>query len=133
LGQRKLPEHLVLTGKHSIAIGFLGVDGNSFTSRLKNWNELVGSDRSIQYQLWRDLRSPAITGKAGLNEIDKLNHTKHGQFLTMDEEQRVDFEFIYSLIIDIQNHDLEIELQEALRVVKVELQSAWICQIFQQI
>jgi hypothetical protein len=130
LGKRKLPEHLLLCGKQKIVIGFLQVDGNSFTSRIKNWNELVINDQSIQHQLWRDTRLPDITGKVGKEEIMKLNYSKNGQFLMMNKGQRLDFEIIYQLIIDIQNRDLEIELQDAIEIVKVELKNSWICKIF---
>ena len=132
LGKRTLPEHLFLIGKRKIAIGFLQIDGTSFTSRIKNWNELVVSDRSIHYQLWRDVRLPEITGKVGRDEIEKLNYSKHGTFLSMAEKERLDFELIYCLIIDIQNCDLEITLEEALQgvMINVDLKESWLVQMF---
>ena len=133
LGKRVLPEHLVLIGKRKVAIGFLQTDGSGFTSRIKNWNELLVTDRSIQYQLWRDMRLPEITGKVGRGEIEKLNHTQSGNFLTMDNEQRLDFELIYRLIIDIQNCDLEISLEDAIQCIQVELKDCWTCKLFQTI
>ncbi len=133
LGKRTLPEHLVLIGKRKVAIGFLQVDGGSFTSRIKNWNELVVSDRSIHYQLWRDVRLPEIRGKVGRDEIEKLNYSKHGAFLSMAEEERLDFELLYCLIIDIQNRDLEITLEEALQdaMINVDLKESWLVQLLQ--
>ena len=133
LGKRILPEHLVLIGKQKVAIGFLQTDGSGFTSRIKNWNELLITDRSIQYQLWRDVRLPEITGKIGRGEIEKLNHTQNGSFITMDEEQRIDFELIYRLIIDIQNCDIEVRLEDAIQCIQVELKDCWVCQLFQTI
>ena len=131
LGKRTLPEHLVLIGKRKVAIGFLQTDGGSFTSRIKNWNELVVSDRSIHYQLWRDVRLPEIKGKVGRDEIEKLNYSKHGTFLSMAEEERLDFELLYCLIIDIQNRDLEITLEEALQgaMINVDLKESWLVQL----
>ena len=131
LGKRTLPEHLVLIGKRKVAIGFLQIDGTSFTSRIKNWNELVISDRSTHYQLWRDVRLPEIKGKVGRDEIEKLNYSKHGAFLSMAEEERLDFELIYCLIIDIQNRDLEITLEEALQgaMINVDLEESWLVQL----
>jgi len=133
LGKRALPEHLELIGKRKVAIGFLQTDGSGFTSRIKNWNELLITDRSIQYQLWRDVRLPEISGKVGRGEIEKLNYTQNGSFITMDEEQRLDFELIYRLIIDIQNRDLEISLEDAIQYVQVELKDCWVCKLFQAI
>ena len=131
LGKRTLPEHLVLIGKRKVAIGFLQIDGSSFTSRIKNWNELVVSDRSTHYQLWRDVRLPEIKGKVGRDEIEKLNYSKHGTFLSMAEHERLDFELLYCLIIDIQNRDLEITLEEALQgaMINVDLEESWLVQL----
>jgi DNA polymerase III epsilon subunit-like protein len=133
LGKRVLPEHLLLIGKQKVAIGFLQTDGSGFTSRIKNWNELLITDRSMQYQLWRDIRFPEIAGKVGRGEIEKLNHTQNGVFITMDENQRIDFELIYRLIIDIQNYDIEISLEDAIQCIQVELKDCWVCQLFQTI
>ncbi len=128
LGRRVLPEHLMLIGKQKIAIGFLHIDGNSFTNRIKNWNETLVNDRSIHYQLWRDDRSSEISGKVGCGEIEKLNHSPQGQFLILGEEERLDFELIYGLIIDIQNRDLEMPLQDALEHLMTNLSESWIIQ-----
>lgn len=114
-----------------MAIGFLQIDGGAFTSRLKNWNELVVTDRTIHYQLWRDGRLSEIRGKVGREEVEKLNYSHHGAFLIMDEEQRLDFELIYRLIIDVQNRDLEIDLPAALQTVTEKLSDSWLCQLFQ--
>ncbi len=133
LGKRVLPEHLVLIGKQKVAIGFLQTDGSGFTSRIKNWNELLITDRSIQYQLWRDMKFPAIAGKVGREEIEKLNYTQNGCFITMDEDQRIDFELIYRLIIDIQNYDIDVSVEDAIQCIQVELKDCWICQLFQTI
>lgn len=131
LGKRVLPEHLELIGTRKVAIGFLQTDGSGFTSRIKNWNELLITDRSIQYQLWRDIRVPEISAKVGRGEIEKLNHTPNGSFITMEEKKRIDFELIYRLIIDIQNRDLEMSLEDAIQSIQVELKDCWVCQLFQ--
>ena len=51
----------------------------------------------------------------------------------MAEEERLDFELIYRLIIDIQNRDLEITLEEALQGVMInpDLQESWLVQLLQ--
>ena len=133
LGKRVLPEHLVLIGKRKVAIGFLQTDGSGFTSRIKNWNELLITDRSIQYQLWRDMTFPEVKGGVGRREIEKLNYTQNGRFITMEEEQRIDFELIYRLIIQIQNRDLEVSLDDAIQCIQAELKDCWVCKLFQTI
>lgn len=133
LGKRVLPEHLILIGQKSMAIGFLQVDGNAFTHRIKNWNETVVTDRSMHYQLWRDCRQPEITGKVGREEIEKLNYCNHGQFMTLGEEERLDFELIYQLIIDIQNRDLDLTLEDALRQITIDLKESWLIQLIQSL
>lgn len=128
-GRRRLPEHLVFRSSRSMAVGFLQIDGSAFTSRIRNWNELAVSQTDIHFQLWRDIRQPEIGGKVGREEIEKLNHAANSVFLIMDEEQRLDFELMYRLIIDIQNRDLEVELRTALQVATTEQKDSWICQL----
>jgi hypothetical protein len=131
-GKRKLPEHLVLQStRRIVAVGFLHIDGGAFTSRIKNWNELVISYDRTHFQLWRDVRQAEISGKVGREEIEKLNHSSNGVFLLMEQEQRLDFELLYRLIVDIQNRDLDIELATALESTLTELKDSWICQLLE--
>lgn len=131
-GKRRLPEHLVLqSSQRTVAVGFLQLDGGAFTSRIKNWNELVISYDRIHFQLWRDVRQAEISGKVGREEIEKLNHSSNGVFLLMEQEQRLDFELLYRLIVDIQNRDLDIELATALESTLTELKDSWICQLLE--
>jgi DNA polymerase III epsilon subunit-like protein len=127
LGKRTLPEHLVIIkNSYSYVIGFLQSDGSSFTSRIKNFNELVINYRDFKFQVWRDARQSDITGKVGKEEIEKLNNTSNGQFLIMEESDRINFELLYKLITDIQNKDLEIDLESALKIVLLILQNFWL-------
>jgi DNA polymerase III epsilon subunit-like protein len=129
-GKRRLPENLMLqSSKRTVAVGFLQLDGSAFTSRIKNWNELVISYDRIHFQLWRDVRQAEISGKVGREEIEKLNHSSNGVFLLMEQEQRLDFELLYRLIVDIQNRDLEIDLAPALQTTLAEFKNSWICQL----
>lgn len=115
LGRSKLPEHLVIkTPSHQVVIGFLSASGTAFTARLKNLNQLVISERDFEFRLWRDAREPEITGKVGRQEIEKLNYTLNGRFAVMSQQERVNFELLYQLIIDIQEQDLDTTLAEAL-------------------
>ena len=51
----------------------------------------------------------------------------------MAEEERLDFELLYCLIIDIQNRDLEITLEEALQdaMINIDLKESWLVQLLQ--
>jgi DNA replication protein DnaC len=131
LGKRKIPDHFVIDKFNSkLGIGFLQIDGSSFTLRLKNFNELVMLHKDIKFRLLRDIRQSPITGKVGKEEIEKLNNTSNGKFLIMNKEQRIYFEIIYKLITDIHNRDLEVNLSEALPIIKNQMPDAWIIKAF---
>ena len=102
----------------------------SFTSRISNYNEFVATNESIEFVLLRDVRSDEIRGKIGLNEIAKLNNSKHGQFIEMDRENRLTFELIYQLISDIYNRDLiinlETEFEPSLHIISSFLKEYWL-------
>ncbi|MEA5512353.1 exonuclease domain-containing protein [Crocosphaera sp. UHCC 0190] len=127
LGNRKVPDHcLIEKDSKKVFIGFLHSDGAAFTSRIKNCNELVVTNKIIQFQLWRDARQTAISGKGGNNQIDMLNNSANGKFCIMEKEDRIQFELIYKVITDIQNRDLEIELEQALRFLLSEMTESWL-------
>jgi DNA polymerase III epsilon subunit-like protein len=132
LGKKKLPEHLVIRNQFkSFFIGFLQVDGGSFTSQIKNCNQLVINNKDIQFIIYRDYRNPEIKGAVGKQEIEKLNHTSNSNFKIMDKDNRINFELIYKLITDIQNKDEEFELDKALHVLMSELNDYWLIKVFQ--
>lgn len=129
LGKRKIPEHLVVkTQQQGNVIGFLHVGGSSFTSRLKNFNQLVSSHRHLDFILMRDAREANITGKVGRQEISKLQAVENGQFVVLEEEDRVELELIYKLITDIHNRDLEVKLESALEIVFQHYSAHWLWQ-----
>ena len=118
LGKRKIPEHIwIQTLKQNTVIAFLSVDGNSFTARIKNFNDLVVQEKDFNFYLFRDARKPKITSKVGKLEKEKLGNTTNGIFITMTKEQRVNFELIYKLVIDFYNQDLpfEVNIEELLQ------------------
>lgn len=132
LGKKKLPEHLVIRNQsQSFFVGFLQIDGSSFTSRIKNCNELLINNKDIRFLIYRDCRNPEIKGNVGKQEIEKLNHTPHGNFMIMDKDDRINFELIYKLVTDIQNKDEEFELEKALHVLMSELKDYWLIKVFQ--
>ena len=132
LGKKKLPEHFVIEKDSvNLCIGFLQANGTSFTTRIKNYNTLVVTHKNIRFVLWRDSRQPGISGKVGNEEIAKLNNASNGNFLAMGQENRVNFELIYKLIVDIQNRDLDLPLETALREISDRLKSYWLIKSLQ--
>ncbi len=131
LGKRKVPEHILInTPTHAFVVGFLHQGGTTFTYRIKNFNQLVINYQNIRFGLFRDVRESEITGKVGLEEIEKLNNASNGKFIYMDKENRINFELIYKLIVDIQNQDFEIDLQKALTLLESIMSDYWLTKIF---
>lgn len=127
LGKKALPNHLlIINSSGQYVIGFSHMGGSSFTNRIKNFNQLVNSNDSLKFFLLRDHRENPITGKVGKEEIEKLNYTKNGQFMVMDQYNRVVFELIYKLILDIKEGDLEVNLETAISVLISEYQNYWL-------
>ncbi|KAM3112568.1 hypothetical protein [Phormidesmis sp. 146-33] len=127
LGRSTLPEHFnIETSQGEIVVGFLNTSGNSFTSRIKNFNQLMSNYPKTRFFLTRDARESKITGGVGSAEIEKLNHSPNGQFLVIERDDRVNFDLTYNLIIDIQEKDLEVDLVAALRVLTSYLSDYWL-------
>jgi DNA polymerase III epsilon subunit-like protein len=127
LGKRVLPEHFQFKIKNQeYVIGFLHIGGGAFTTRIKNFNELVISYPRTKFYLLRDTREPEITGKVGKESIEKLRYTPNGDFLIMDKGDRLNFDLIYDLIVDIKNKDLDVDLKTALHLLSQELKDYWL-------
>ena len=134
LGRRRLPEHrLFQAGQIRTVVGFLQVDGRSFTTRLQNFNELVVAHKDTEFLLLRDSRQSPITSKLGLTEIEKLSNSANGQFSLIEKADRFHFELIYQLIVDIQNQDLDVDLSTALEFVTAEFASEWLIKILRSL
>jgi len=130
LGTRVLPDHFQFKIKRqSYVIGFLHASGASFTSRIKNFNELVISHHHTRFYLLRDAREPEIKGTVGKEEIEKLRYTSNGDFQIMDKGDRLNFDLIYDLIIDIKNQNLDTDIATGLRVLIQELNDYWLIRI----
>lgn len=130
LGRSKIPENLVIiVNNQSYAIASLNLSGTSFTTRIKNLNILVSQNPQTNFYLIRDARESSIMGKVGREEISKFSYLQNSKFLIFSKEQRVNFELIYKLIIDIQEEDLEVDLPVALPILTHYLQDDWLIQI----
>ncbi len=131
LAQRRLPEHLLIKmPTQSFVIGFLHGSDIGFTSRIKNFNELLSTHSKIHFTLFRDKRESTITGKVGNTEIDRLNNAPNGQFIYMDKEDRITFELIYKLILDIQNRDFKVDWSQAIKTLESIMSHYWLIKMF---
>lgn len=129
LGKRKIPEHLVIQNtQQGNVLAFLHQDGSAFTSRLKNFNELVIHHSELHFTLLRDARLPPITGKTGKDEIGKLHHSPNGDFRLLTKGDRLELELLYKLIMDIHNGDIDVDLIAALEIVRSHCAHYWLIQ-----
>lgn len=121
LGQKKLPEPIhVRDEKRQKVLGFLNADGNSFASRIKNFNKRVVNPKNSQFILIRDIRQGKIKSEVSAAQVERLQHTANGEFIFLEKDNRVEFELLYKLITDIQNRDLDVDLETALQVFTEE-------------
>ncbi|WP_392530205.1 exonuclease domain-containing protein [Nostoc sp. C117] len=119
LGKRVLPEHIVVeTDNHNYVMGFLQIAPNttSFTSRISNFNELVSLHPQDRFRLFRDERLTEIKSKVAKEKIEQLKNSSNGKFFLLSKQDRIHLELTYQLIIDIQNKDLDVDLESALKV-----------------
>ena len=129
--KRVLPSHRLVSNKQ-LCIGFISsCKSSKFTSRIQNFNEFVATQEHLSFILWKDVRSDSINPKTiGYKEIDKLNNTKNGAFLSFDRHERIIFESIYKFISDIYNQDLEIDIETefkpALEIVAQHFPDYWL-------
>ncbi len=131
LSKRKLPEQILIkSDRLFISIGFLNLEGSAFTSRIRNHNELVIHNLKTKFLLWRDSRQREITGKIGKEEIEKLNNTKNGTFDVMDQDNRINFELIHRLVIDIYNQNFDLPLATTLTIISSHLKDYWLFKQF---
>lgn len=118
LGKKVLPEHIVIeTDNQNYVMAFLQVPpNNSFTSRITNFNELVCLHPKDGFSLFRDERLIDIKGAVAKEKISQLNNSPNGNFILFSKRDRIHLELTYKLIIDIQNQDLDVDLESALKV-----------------
>lgn len=115
---KKIPDHLVIqTATLGYAISFLYDGGNAFFSRMTNWNELVVKNYHLNFYLYRDARGYQVSGERSLAELDKFKNLDNAEYIVFTKDERIIFELVYQIIVDIQNQDLEVSLERALSVV----------------
>ena len=118
LGKWVLPEHIVIeTERQNYVLGFLQMSPNTaFTSRISNFNELVCLHPKDSFSLFRDERLTEIKGAVAKEKISQLNNSHNGKFIFFSKPDRIHLELTYKLIIDVQNRDLDVDLESALKV-----------------
>ncbi len=133
LGRRKLPEHITIKDidNNNIVIGFLHIDGKSFSSRIKNFNSVVWENPNTMFYIFRDSRAPEINSKKALNEIKWLNSSDNGNLKTLSKEDRIRFEVIYKIITDIQNRELDLNIQSVVKVIKHLYNNFWLLKLIE--
>jgi DNA polymerase III epsilon subunit-like protein/adenylate kinase family enzyme len=118
LGKKVLPEHIVIETDHqNYVMGFLQMAPNAaFTSRIGNFNELVCLHPKDRFGLFRDERLTEIKGPVAKEKVSQLKNSPNGKFIFFTKLDRIHLELTYKLIIDIQNKDLDVDLDSALKV-----------------
>ncbi|NET08673.1 MAG: exonuclease [Symploca sp. SIO2B6] len=125
--KRVLPEHLLFQkAQAGNVVGFLHIGGGAFTSRLKNFNKLVISNKHLQFTLIRDIREETIKGKVGKAEIEKLRYCPNGEFVLLNREDRIQFDLLYNLVLAIQNKDLELTVEKAIQLYRKHQPQYWL-------
>ncbi|MGA1264733.1 MAG: DNA polymerase III, partial [Prochlorothrix sp.] len=129
-GNLVLPEHICIsTATQSTALGFLGSTGNAFTSRIKNFNQLVLKNKNIRFRLTRDVQHPEVKrGSVGHDEMLRLKAATNGDYVPMDRDDRITFECLHQLITDFENRDLTFEtsIPEIVDWMTAKLPDYWI-------
>jgi DNA polymerase III epsilon subunit-like protein len=118
LGKKVLPEHIVIETDHqNYVMGFLQMSPNTaFTARISNFNELVCLHPQDRFGLFRDERLTEIKGSVAKEKVSQLKNSPNGKFVLFSKPDRIHLELTYKLIIDIQNKDLDVDLEPALKV-----------------
>ena len=121
------PPHIKVSNeKYNYVIGFLNLDGVSFTSRIKNFNARVINDKDLEFRLFRDIRSSKIKSKKSLEEIEKLKNSPNGNFLIMDKENRVILETFDEVITAFTNKDVDFQLSDLMKALTEIFSDFWI-------
>lgn len=131
LNSRVFPENIVVkqANNSKIAICFLNLEGNSFTARIKNLNGFAVTYKNIKFYLWRDCRRKAPNPKTvGKENLDRFQSYSNCFFYFMKQKDRLDFELVYKLILDIHNRDLDIDLELALKYLMTNFKDFWLFQ-----
>jgi hypothetical protein len=125
-----LPEHIEIKIENlDYIVGFLYSNGNSFVSRIKNFNEMVLYNKGKHFRLFRDYRESKITGKKSKEEIAKLDNTNNGKFIIMDKEDKIIYDTIYQFVSDISNKETEIKLKDGFDYIYKKYPNYWLVKL----
>jgi Cdc6-like AAA superfamily ATPase len=130
--RKTLPEHILFRGKaSSTAAGFLHMNGISLTSRLKSLNSMCENYPEINFFLMRDSSSSEINAKGAKSLVHDLSSKPNFHIKKISEQERIDFELLYELILAIKNLDLDIEPLRALAIAKKIIKNNFVFEIFE--
>jgi DNA replication protein DnaC len=128
--KKVLPEHIIIkTDRFQYVVGFLHLEGRLFVSRIKNFNSLVANHPEYYFRLFRDNREKSIKGRVSKDEQLKLDNSKNGRFIMMFQDDRVIYETIYQLIIDLKNRDIDISLEKLMGSIFDIYKEFWLCKL----
>ena len=140
LGNRRVPDNvLIKTPEAGRCVAFLHVaNANSVGARLGNLNQLVLRHRQLQFILMRDASAPAISSRAASQALEAFkNGSGDGRRRTflrpLDQERRVDLEFVHQLVSDILNRELDLPLREGLDLLARHEPSNWVVKLMHPI
>ncbi len=68
------------------------------------------------FGLFRDERLTEIDTKGAKEKVEQLKNSPNGNFVLLSRRDRIYLELAYKLVIDVQNRDLDVDLESALKV-----------------
>jgi len=136
LGSRRVPDNILIKLRdHQVCVAFLHVGhASSVHARLTNLNQLVLQHRLVEFILMRDASAPAIQSRgASEARLAFLNGCGDGLQRTrerpLDQERRLALEFVYQLVSDLFNRELDLPLPVALALLERCEPDNWLVQL----
>ena len=122
--RRVLPEHIIVKKDNlSYAIGFLNLNGVSFSSRIKNYTNLMLSYPNIYFRIFRDDRENRLS-KTLRELITKFN--QKGKFIFLKQDEKVIFETLYQVVEDYNNKDTNYNINELMESFIIKFSNFWL-------
>ena len=123
--RKVLPEHIIVKkGNLVYCIGFLNLNGISFSSRMKNITALLVDNQNILFRIFRDEREKKLS-KNSQELVKKFN--QKGKFIFINEENQIIFETLHQIIQDYINKDINFELEEIMSNFISKFPDFWLC------
>jgi len=126
--KRALPPHLnIIKGGYKYSIGFLNVNGNSFSSRLKNYTALMLNFPDYKFYLLREDKKVSIRGKEFVKQFNQK-----GTFIFVEREDKIIFETFHQIVEEYNNKDLDFELKDVFSALFKTYPDFWLTKILKR-